>query len=73
MSVCVGLSLVARADFDEKIAYNLTKGIVENIDKYKAAHRLLQKAVTVQSLTEKGQVPYHPGTEKYLREKGLLK
>jgi TRAP transporter TAXI family solute receptor len=73
MAVCVGLSLVARADLDEKIAYNLTKGIVENIDKYRAAHRLLQKAVTVQSLTEKGQIPYHPGTEKYLREKGLLK
>lgn len=72
-SVCIGMSVVVRADMDSKIAYDLTKGIVENIEKYKAAHRLLQKAVTVASLTEKGQAPFHPGAEKYLREKGLLK
>ena len=72
-SVCVGLNTVARADFDEKTVYNVTKGIVENLDKYQAAHRLLQKAVTVQSFTEKGLVPYHPGAEKYYKEKGLLK
>ena len=72
-SVCVGLNTLVRADMDEKLAYNITKGIVENLDKYKAAHRLLEKAVTVQSFTEKALVPYHPGAEKYYREKGLLK
>jgi TRAP transporter TAXI family solute receptor len=72
-SVCVGLNTLVRADMDEKTAYNVTKGIVENLDKYKAAHRLLAKAVTVESFTEKGLVPYHPGAEKYYREKGLLK
>jgi TRAP transporter TAXI family solute receptor len=72
-SVCVGMSVVARADMDEKLAYNITKGIVEQVDKYKAAHRLLQRAVTVESLTEKGQAPFHPGAERYLKEKGLLK
>jgi TRAP transporter TAXI family solute receptor len=72
-SVCVGMSVVVRADMDEKLAYNVTKGIVENVDKYKAAHRLLQRAVTLETLTEKGQAPFHPGAEKYLREKGLLK
>jgi TRAP transporter TAXI family solute receptor len=72
-SICVGMSVLARADMDEQTAYNITKGIVENIDKYQAAHRLLAKAVTVASLTEKGQTQFHPGAEKYLREKGLLK
>jgi TRAP transporter TAXI family solute receptor len=72
-SICVGLNTLVRADMDEKLAYSITKGVVENLDKYKAAHRLLEKAVTVQSFTEKGLVPYHPGTEKYYREKGLLK
>jgi TRAP transporter TAXI family solute receptor len=71
-SVCVGISVVARADMDEQLAYNITKGVVEHIDEYKAAHRLLQKAVTIESLTEKGQAPYHPGAEKYLREKRLM-
>jgi TRAP transporter TAXI family solute receptor len=72
-SVCVGMSVVVRADMDPQTAYNVTKGIVEHIDKYQAAHRLLAKVVTVASLTEKGQAPFHPGAEKYLREKGLLK
>jgi uncharacterized protein len=72
-SVCVGMSVVVRADMDEKVAYNVTKGIIENIDKYRAAHRLLQQAVTQETLTEPGQAPFHPGAEKVLREKGLLK
>ena len=73
MSICVGLNALVRADMDEKTAYNITKGITENLDKYKAAHRLLQKAVTLASFSEKGLVPYHPGAEKYYREKGLVK
>jgi len=72
-SICVGMNVLARADMDEKLAYNVTKGIIENLDKYKAAHRLLAQAVTLESFTEKGQAPFHPGAEKYLREKGLLK
>lgn len=71
-SVCVGMSVVARADMDEETAYNVTKGVVENVDKFKAAHRLLQKVVTEQTLAEPGQAPFHAGAEKYLREKGLL-
>lgn len=72
-SVCVGMLTVVRADMDEQLAYNITKGITENLDKYKAAHRLLQKAVTLQSWSEKGLAPFHPGAERYFREKGLLK
>jgi TRAP transporter TAXI family solute receptor len=72
-SVCVGMSLVVRADMDEQTAYNITKAIIENADKYKAAHRLLQKVVTLETLAQKGQAPHHPGAAKYLKEKGLLK
>ncbi|MBM3527077.1 MAG: TAXI family TRAP transporter solute-binding subunit [Alphaproteobacteria bacterium] len=72
-SVCVGMSVVVRADLDEKTAYDVTKGVFEQIDKYRAAHRLLQKAVTPASLAEAGQVPFHLAAEKYLREKGLRK
>ncbi|MCW5772812.1 MAG: TAXI family TRAP transporter solute-binding subunit [Rhodospirillaceae bacterium] len=72
-SVCVGMSVIVRADMDDQTAYNLTKGVVEQIDKFKAAHRLLQKVVTVQTLAEGGPAPFHPGAAKYLKEKGLLK
>jgi TRAP transporter TAXI family solute receptor len=72
-SICVGLSVFVRADMDTQLAYNLTKGVIDNLDKYKAAHRLLDKAVTLQNATEPGQVAFHAGAEKYYREKGLLK
>jgi TRAP transporter TAXI family solute receptor len=72
-SICVGMNVLARADMDEQTIYNVTKGITENLDKYKAAHRLLQKAVTLESFTEPGLAPFHPGTAKYYKEKGLLK
>jgi hypothetical protein len=58
---------------EEQLAYNLTKGIMDHVDKYKAAHRLLQRAVTLESMSEKGQAPFHPGAVKYFREKGLIK
>jgi TRAP transporter TAXI family solute receptor len=70
-SVCVGMSVVAHADMDEKTAYNLTKGMVEQIEKFKGAHRLLAANVTPKTLAEPGQAPFHPGALKYFKEKGL--
>lgn len=70
-SICVGLAVVVRADMDNKTAYNITKGVFDNIDKFKAAHRLLNKVVTPQTLAEAGEAPFHPGAIKYLKEKGL--
>jgi TRAP transporter TAXI family solute receptor len=72
-SVCVGMNVIVRADMDEKTAYDLTKGVFEQVDKFKASHRLLQQAVTPQTLAEPSGAPFHPGAAKYLREKGLLK
>jgi TRAP transporter TAXI family solute receptor len=72
-SICVGMNVLVRADLDEKTAYNVTKGITDNLDKYQAAHRLLAKAVTLQTWSEKGLAPFHPGAAKYYKEKGLTK
>ena len=72
-SVCVGMAVVVREDMDDQQAYNITKGVFEQIEKFKAAHRLLKQVVTPQTLAEAGQAPFHPGAAKYLREKGLLK
>lgn len=72
-SVCVGLLLMARSDMPEAEAYNITKGVFEQIEKFRSVHPLLKKAVTAQSLAQPALVPFHPGAEKYLREKGLLK
>lgn len=72
-SVCVGMPVLANASMDEKTAYNVTKAMFEQIDKFKGAHRLLAAATTKDSLAQPGIVPFHPGAEKYLREAGILK
>jgi TRAP transporter TAXI family solute receptor len=72
-SVCVGMALVVRADMDDATAYNITSGVFNNVEKFKAAHRLLKKVVTLPRLAQPGQAPFHPAAVKYLKEKGLAK
>jgi uncharacterized protein len=72
-SVCVGMALVVPADMDDQLAYNITSGVLNNVDKFKAAHRLLGKVVTLERLAKPGNAPFHPGALKYLKEKGLVK
>lgn len=72
-SVCVGMALVVRADMDDQMAYNITSGVFNNVEKFKAAHRLLGKVVTLERLGKPGQAPFHPAALKYLKEKGLAK
>lgn len=71
-SVCVGMSVVARDDMDDETAYNIVKGVGENIEAFKAAHRLLEQVVTMGTFSQGGQAPHHPGAEKYFKEKGLM-
>ena len=72
-SVCVGMPVLVNANMDEKTAYNVTKAMFEQIEKYKASHRLLAAATTKESFAQKGAAPFHPGAEKYLREAGVIK
>jgi TRAP transporter TAXI family solute receptor len=72
-SVCVGMPVLVNANMDERTAYNVTKAMFEQIEKYKASHRLLAAATTKESLAKPGAAPFHPGAEKYLREVGVLK
>lgn len=72
-TVCVGTVILVNENMDEATAYNLTKGILTNIDKFKAAHRLLKKKVTKKMMADPAVVPFHPGAAKYLREVGLLR
>lgn len=72
-TVCVGTVILVNQNMDERTAYDLTKGIVQNIEKFKAAHRLLKKFVTPEMMAQPAVAPFHPGAAKYLREAGLLK
>lgn len=66
-------SVVASADADEEVVYNLVKAVFDNFEDFKAQSKLYL-AITRQGSVLNGQSsPYHPGAERYYREVGLLK
>lgn len=66
--------LFADKNVPEEIIYNITKAILENTDKLAKIHKVAGSfnAKDVKMAIE-GVVPFHPGAEKYLKEKGILK
>jgi len=68
-TVAVKAMLVVRNDLDEETVYNITKAIFENTDKITHAKGKLIKAET--ALDGIGDMPLHPGAEKYFTEKGV--
>ena len=72
-SVCMGAVVVVNANMDAKLAYNLTRAMVEQIETFKnKSHRLIKKTATPKVLSQKGNAPHHPGAAKYFKEKGLM-
>ena len=73
VSVCMGAVVVVNANMDAKLAYNITKALVEQIETFKnKSHRLIKKTATSSVLAQKGNAPHHPGAIKYFKEKGLM-
>jgi TRAP transporter TAXI family solute receptor len=72
-SVCMGAVVVVNKNMDAKLAYNLTKAMVEQIETFKnKSHRLIKKTASPKVLAQKGNAPHHPGALKYFKEKGLV-
>jgi hypothetical protein len=66
-------TLVASADADEEVIYNLVKSVFDNFEDFKA-QSTLYVAVTREGAVANGRsVPFHPGAERYFREVGLIK
>ena len=66
-------TLVASADTDEEVVYNLVKAVFDNFEAFKA-QSTLYVGITPEGSVKNGQsVPFHPGAERYFREVGLLK
>jgi TRAP transporter TAXI family solute receptor len=71
-TVGVANFIIARAEMDEKTAYEMTKAIFENLDRLSQAHAAA-KDIKLANAMKGLPVPVHPGAEKYYREKKLLK
>ncbi len=72
-SVCAGAIIVVNKDMSNQEAYDLTKAVVTQIEKFKTAHRLIKKATTKATFAEPSAIPFHPGAAKYFKEVGLMK
>lgn len=64
--------LVTRSDLADDLVYNMTKSIFDNLSELAASHSA-GKDIALARALEGMPVPLHPGSEKYFREKGLVK
>ncbi len=69
-----GLSatLVASANADEDVVYNMVKAVFDNFEDFKAQSTLYTHISREGSVVNGKSVPYHPGAERYYREVGLI-
>lgn len=65
-------TLVASANADEEVIYNMVKAVFDNFEDFKA-QSTLYVGVTREGAVMNGQsVPMHPGAERYFKEVGLI-
>lgn len=62
--------VVARADMDEELAYNIVKAIFEHQQMLVDTAKVARDTVP-ESTIEGGMIPLHPGAARYFKEKGL--
>ena len=67
-----GVQLICPVDMDEELVYKLAKAISENLD-CMARIYAPAKALTPQWVASELANPFHPGSIKYFKEKGLWK
>jgi TRAP transporter TAXI family solute receptor len=71
-TVAIQNYLVTREGASEKLIYDITKAIYDNLPTLVAAHSAA-KAIKLGAATQGMPLPLHPGAAKYFREKGILK
>lgn len=71
-TVGVRATLVTSAKTPDHVVYAIVKEIFDNLDAFKTLHPAYE-VLTKASMLEGLSAPFHPGAEKYFKEKGLLK
>jgi len=71
-TVAVSATLVCKKDLSEDVVYNITKALFENQAELAEAHAK-GKELSLEGAVKGVSVPFHPGAEKYFKEKGILK
>jgi len=63
--------MVVNASFDEKLAYDLTKTMLENVEDLSKVHKEALNIKVENQVSAKAGIPWHPGALKYFAEKGI--
>lgn len=71
-TVAVNATLIVGSEVSEKVVYDLTKALFENQAELATAHAKGQ-LLNIESAVKGISVPFHPGAEKYYKEKGVIK
>jgi uncharacterized protein len=72
-SFAVSTILISDQSMPDATAYAIVKTLLENNAELTKAHSLGREWTTEEATNGiKGVIPFHPGAEKYLKEKGLL-
>lgn len=69
----VRATLVASANVEDDVIYQLVKAVFENFDKFKTAHPILSTLNKEHMISRGLTAPLHEGAKRYYREVGLLK
>jgi TRAP transporter TAXI family solute receptor len=64
--------VMVNAKLDEDLVYEITKAIFENLDVLYESHPSAS-SITLESAVGLRSIPFHPGAERYYRDKGLIK
>jgi uncharacterized protein len=64
--------MIVRKSLDPNLVYNMDKAIFEHLKDIYAAHPAAA-AIKLETAAQKLGLPFHPGAEKYFKEKGVLK
>ena len=65
-------TLVTSADADDRVVYELTRAVMENIDDFRQLHPAFAELEPGRMVRDGLTAPIHPGALRYYKEKGLL-
>ena len=71
-TLMVSNMVVVTADLDENVVYAITKTLLDNIQAIQESHPAARD-LTLEGAAQGIPIPFHPGAERYLREKGVLR
>lgn len=68
----VRAELVASAQLDDEVAYQMVKAVFDNLDNFKTLHPVFATLDAQQMVRDAGVIPMHPGAIRYFREHGMI-